>query len=211
MYGTFAQDLAVLGCSEGSTWDDIRAAYRSIARRLHGELQRKTPGANERLVDLNVAYDRLTGGWAQKPARPARPARPVQEIACGPNVAARLQSTLRKAAFRAAFDETRDRATGTYGDPRRVRGKSTHATIAVVKAAREGARLALHVDQPLRPGRTLLAVPEIILRRDGGIAFGATERVIEFALSREARGVQLDPARLQIEGDTVASCVIYQP
>lgn len=211
MYGTFTQDLAVLGCSEVSTWDDVRAAYRAIARHLHGELQRKTPGSNERLVNLNVAYERLAGSWAPKPKARSGPAHPETAITCGPEWKARLQTALRKAAFKAAFEAARDPDTGNYGDPRRLQKKSAPATFMVVKAVRDGFDLQLYVDRPLQTGRILLAVPEIIWRRNGGIEFGSTGRVIAFSLPRNARRVQVDSARLQFGGDTAANCAIYQP
>lgn len=208
MYGTIAQDLAILGCSENSTWDDIKAAYRAMARRLHGELQRQAPGANARLVDVNTAYDRLTSGWAHRPSRPAQPSR---EVAIDAALRGRLRTALEKAAFKIAFDASRNRETGAYADPRRLKSAHKPATVAAVKVVRDGADITIHLDQPLEATRTLLAVPELVLTQDGGLEIGTEIRVIDFSLRRSARQIRIDPDRLRTRGDMPARCVIVQP
>ena len=212
MDGTIARDLAILGCCETSTLYDIKTAYRSLARRLHGELHRKMPGANERLVDVNTAYDRLAAGWAGMRHTPKR--RVQTEVIVSATVKERLQDALRKWVFKIAFEHARDPATGVYGDPRRAtraNRASAPRTATVRKVIRSGSDVMIELDSPLEPGRTLVAVPELVLARDGSIAVGSGHTVLDFAMQTTAQRVRVDPARIRSSGDTPATCTLIQP
>lgn len=212
MYGTAARDLAILGCCENSTLSDIKSAYRSLARRLHGELQRKRPGACDQLVDINTAYDRLAAGWAQD--RQAPPPRVQTDVTVDEKVNDLLAAALRKAAFKIAFESTRDPATGVYRDPRRANsGKKggEPKRVMVSRVMRFGVDLVIEPDEPISAGRTLLAVPDLNLGHDGGISFGPGNHVLDFTLQQVAGRVRLDPARLRMTGSRPATCTLIQP
>ncbi|MEL6312497.1 MAG: DnaJ domain-containing protein [Pseudomonadota bacterium] len=212
MDGTIARDLAILGCCETSTLHDIKTAYRSLARRLHGELHRKMPGANERLVDINTAYDRLATSWAGLPHMPQRRAR--AEAVVSPTVKDRLQVALRKATFKMAFAGARDPATGVYGDPRRADGANRRPgphTAMVRRVVRSGSDVMIELDGPLSAGRTLAAVPELVLARDGSIAVGSGHRVLDFFLQMAAQRARVETARIPTSGDTPLTCTLIHP
>ena len=50
---------SVLGVSETATDDEIRAAYRSLAKKYHPDLNPNNPEAARRMNDINVAYDQI--------------------------------------------------------------------------------------------------------------------------------------------------------
>lgn len=49
----------VLGVSENATDEDIRAAYRRLAKRYHPDLNPDDPAAASKMNDVNVAYDQI--------------------------------------------------------------------------------------------------------------------------------------------------------
>ena len=49
----------VLGVSETATDEEIRAAYRSLAKKYHPDLNPNDPEAARRMNDVNVAYDQI--------------------------------------------------------------------------------------------------------------------------------------------------------
>ncbi|MBL8155885.1 MAG: VWA domain-containing protein [Anaerolineae bacterium] len=49
----------ILGVSRDATLDDIKTAYRRIARRLHPDVNQNNPGANAQFQDVSQAYDIL--------------------------------------------------------------------------------------------------------------------------------------------------------
>lgn len=50
---------AILGVSLNSSPEEIKAAYRRVARRLHPDINRNSPGANVQFQDITVAHDIL--------------------------------------------------------------------------------------------------------------------------------------------------------
>ena len=56
----------VLGLSKGASQDDIKKAYRTLAKKYHPELN-KEPGAEEKFKEINEAYETLSD--EQKKAR----------------------------------------------------------------------------------------------------------------------------------------------
>jgi Ca-activated chloride channel family protein len=48
-----------LGISKDATQEDIKAAYRRAARRLHPDVNRNNPGANVQFQDITVSYELL--------------------------------------------------------------------------------------------------------------------------------------------------------
>lgn len=51
---------AVLGLTRKAGADDIKAAYRTLARRLHPDVNRSDPRAEERFKEVSAAYDLLS-------------------------------------------------------------------------------------------------------------------------------------------------------
>ena len=49
----------VLGVSETATDEEIRAAYRTLAKKYHPDLNPNDPQAARRMNDINVAYDQI--------------------------------------------------------------------------------------------------------------------------------------------------------
>ena len=49
----------VLGVSETATDEEIRAAYRTLAKKYHPDLNPNDPEAARRMNDINVAYDQI--------------------------------------------------------------------------------------------------------------------------------------------------------
>lgn len=49
----------VLGVSETATDEEIRAAYRTLAKKYHPDLNPNDPEAARRMNDVNVAYDQI--------------------------------------------------------------------------------------------------------------------------------------------------------
>lgn len=212
MDGTIARDLAILGCCETSTMNEIKTAYRSLARRLHGELHGKMPGATERLADINTAYDRLSVGWIR--ARHPAQRRAHAEVLVGADVKDRLQVALRKAAFKVAFDGARDPATGVYGDPRRATGGNRWTeprTTLVQRVIRSGADVIIELDSDLSIGRTLAAVPELVLAADGSIEMGYGQYILDFSMKIAAQRVRVAPSRIRTSGETPKTCMLIQP
>src|SRR5438093_467360 len=50
----------VLGVSRDATEDDIKRAYRKLARELHPDVNRHDPGAEERFKEVSAAYEVLS-------------------------------------------------------------------------------------------------------------------------------------------------------
>lgn len=67
----------VLGLAELYGPDDLRAAYRAAARRLHPDRPGAAADATERMVAVNLAYDVLAVTGAGGPAGLTAPGRPA--------------------------------------------------------------------------------------------------------------------------------------
>jgi Ca-activated chloride channel family protein len=55
-----------LGISKEASQDDIKAAYRRVARRLHPDVNQNNPGAAEQFQDITAAYELLTDADRKK-------------------------------------------------------------------------------------------------------------------------------------------------
>jgi molecular chaperone DnaJ len=56
----------VLGVSRGATKEEIKAAYRKLAKRYHPDLNNGSPAADAKMKELNEAYTLLVKGGAQQ-------------------------------------------------------------------------------------------------------------------------------------------------
>jgi preprotein translocase subunit Sec63 len=50
----------VLGLEEGASEEDVKKAYRRMARVYHPDLHPDDPEANQKMNEINEAYDALT-------------------------------------------------------------------------------------------------------------------------------------------------------
>ncbi|MEO1638780.1 MAG: hypothetical protein AAFU41_05980 [Pseudomonadota bacterium] len=69
----------------------------------------------------------------------------------------------------------------------------------------------IELDGPLSAGRTLAAVPELVLARDGSIAVGSGHRVLDFFLQMAAQRARVETARIPTSGDTPSTCTLIHP
>lgn len=53
---------SVLGVSPGSSEDEIKSAYRRLAKQYHPDLHPNDPGAAARMNEINAAYEQLKNG-----------------------------------------------------------------------------------------------------------------------------------------------------
>lgn len=59
----------VLGVQMGASDDEIKSAYRKLAKKYHPDLHPDDPKASERMNEINAAYDLLTKPHASDSAR----------------------------------------------------------------------------------------------------------------------------------------------
>jgi curved DNA-binding protein CbpA len=57
---TLIDPYATLGIARDASLDDIKVAYRRIARRLHPDVNQGNPGAAAQFQDVTSAYELLT-------------------------------------------------------------------------------------------------------------------------------------------------------
>jgi len=55
---------SVLGVSPGSSEDEIKSAYRRLAKKYHPDLHPNDPNAAARMNEINAAYDQIKNGGA---------------------------------------------------------------------------------------------------------------------------------------------------
>lgn len=80
---------ALLGVTADATTDEIKAAYRRAARRLHPDVNQHNPGANVQFQDITVAHDILSdAGRRNEYDRQA-----ARQMAEGPNLFFTLRVT----------------------------------------------------------------------------------------------------------------------
>ena len=58
----------VLGVSENATEDEIRQAYRRLAKQYHPDLNPGDKTAAQKMNEINAAYDQIKNGTAQQTA-----------------------------------------------------------------------------------------------------------------------------------------------
>lgn len=63
----------VLGVREGADMDEIKKAYRKLAKQYHPDLHPDDPKANEKMQQVNEAYDMLCNPDKYRSQRQARP------------------------------------------------------------------------------------------------------------------------------------------
>ena len=56
----------VLGVSENATEDEIRQAYRTLAKKYHPDLNPNDPTAAQKMNEVNEAYDLLKNPQAEQ-------------------------------------------------------------------------------------------------------------------------------------------------
>lgn len=68
-----ANPYEILGVSQGASMDEIKRAYRRKAKENHPDLHPDDPRANERMQQVNEAYDMLSNPDKYRARRQARP------------------------------------------------------------------------------------------------------------------------------------------
>ena len=63
----------ILGIAEGASMDEIKRAYRRKAKEYHPDLHPDDPKANEKMQEVNQAYDMLCNPDKYRTQRQARP------------------------------------------------------------------------------------------------------------------------------------------
>jgi len=61
---------SVLGVSPGSSEDEIKSAYRRLAKQYHPDLHPNDPNAAARMNEINAAYDRIKNGQTYSQSGP---------------------------------------------------------------------------------------------------------------------------------------------
>ena len=61
---------SVLGVSPGSSDDEIKSAYRRLAKQYHPDLHPNDPQAAARMNEINAAYDQIKNGQAYTQSGP---------------------------------------------------------------------------------------------------------------------------------------------
>jgi len=61
---------SVLGVSPGSSEDEIKSAYRRLAKQYHPDLHPNDPGAATRMNEINAAYEQIKNGQSYNQSGP---------------------------------------------------------------------------------------------------------------------------------------------
>ena len=65
----------VLGLQRGASEDEIKKAYRKLAKKYHPDLNPGDKTAEEKMKEVNAAYEILSDPEKKGPVRPIRPCR----------------------------------------------------------------------------------------------------------------------------------------
>jgi DnaJ-class molecular chaperone len=74
MEKTEKSDLRLFGLEEGYSHDELKKAYRRLAKRFHPDSAPDNPQAHRRFIEVNAAYERLQNGDAARKAVPGKTA-----------------------------------------------------------------------------------------------------------------------------------------
>src|SRR5690349_997845 len=133
--------FTVLGVAPGATPDEVAAAYRELAKAWHPD--RRGEAGEERMAEINVAYELLRAGAAQEQG--TRPAAPAPRQGRGP--------ALSPAVRRALGPELLE-ALAEGEDVRLVTPASTWASPRTILALTDRRLLWLLDDAPVARVRT---------------------------------------------------------
>jgi curved DNA-binding protein CbpA len=145
--------FSVLGVPPGASPDEVAAAYRELAKAWHPD--RRGNAGDERMTEINVAYELLRAGdYQDRRARPAAPA-PVRGKGAG------LSAAVRRALGPELLD-----ALAVGEDVRLVTPASTWASPRTILALTDRRLLWLLDDAPVARVRTapLRDVEEVAAR-----------------------------------------------
>ncbi len=204
-------DLRLLGCPQFESFSEIKQAYRCQARRLHEQLQVNWAEANERLANINAAYDRLKASILVPPHQDNSGRPPFGPIEIDLATQARLRQRLAACEFKSRFCANRDPASGVYQDPRRGRTamhKESRGVIYVVAAHLKGKTLELRLSARPKIGNNILAVPEMKITQDGELEVGENISLLEFSVSQIAPRVRIDRSRLPHVKRVLDDCLL---
>ncbi|MEB3267017.1 MAG: DnaJ domain-containing protein [Leptolyngbya sp.] len=106
MHRQLAEDYRALGLREAASFEEVKAAYRRLARRYHPDVNPGDRAAEDKFIRITQAYQRLVAALPSRPHPPGPPGDtakvtvqtpPPVTVAVNPNLSAEEQALKQRA------------------------------------------------------------------------------------------------------------------